>query len=288
MDHDTLKREVILALFADNYLMQHLVLKGGNLLDIVYGISTRPSKDIDLSMAGQIDDCESFQKTIERALQRWFEPKGFMVFDVTLREEPHKLSDDFRSFWGGYKVAFKIIERTTYDKCAGDEQRMRMLAVDMADGTKGFPLDISKFEYVENKVEELIDELMIYAYSPAMLVAEKLRAICQQMPEYVSFVKSHRRPRARDFLDIHSVVEHFAIDFGDAGFQEIVTRMFEAKHVDRKLLAKLADEEVREYHRPDFESLAPTIRPGFEIQDYDFYYDYLLEKCKSLEPLWHV
>ena len=30
------KREVILALFADNVLMQQLVLKGGNLLDIDY------------------------------------------------------------------------------------------------------------------------------------------------------------------------------------------------------------------------------------------------------------
>ena len=38
---ERLKREVILALFADNVLVQHLVLKGGNLLDIVYGISTQ-------------------------------------------------------------------------------------------------------------------------------------------------------------------------------------------------------------------------------------------------------
>ena len=67
-DLRSFKREVILALFADNILMQQLVLKGGNLLDIVYGISTRPSRDIDLSICGDVEDVEGFQATIEKAL----------------------------------------------------------------------------------------------------------------------------------------------------------------------------------------------------------------------------
>jgi predicted nucleotidyltransferase component of viral defense system len=69
-DIQSLKREVILALFADNALMQQLVLKGGNLLDVVYGISTRPSRDIDLSMCGEIEDLDRFRETLDRALSR--------------------------------------------------------------------------------------------------------------------------------------------------------------------------------------------------------------------------
>jgi len=288
LDLASLKREVILALFADNVLMQHLVLKGGNLLDIVYGISTRPSRDIDLSICGEMADCESFRQLIEKALQRWFETKDYVVFDVRIREEPHNLTEDFRGFWGGYKVEFKIIDSATYKDCAGDEQRMRNFAMNMADDSKKFPLDISKHEYVDEKVAELVDDLTVYAYSPQMLVAEKLRAICQQMPEYVRFVKSHPRMRGRDFLDIHAVAEYYAIDFSDFSFHNTVAKVFQAKRVDLRLLAKLADEAVREFHRSDFASIAPTIRPGFELQGYDFYYNYVVAKCRLLEPLWHI
>ena len=43
-----------------------------------------------------------------------------MVFDVNLGEEPHNLTEEFRDFWGGYKVDFKIIDAETYEKLAGD------------------------------------------------------------------------------------------------------------------------------------------------------------------------
>ena len=120
-DLRSFKREVILALFADNVLLQQLVLKGGNLLDVVYGISTRPSRDIDLSICGDVEDQEQFRRIIENALCQWFGPKGYVVFDVRLREEPHDLTDEFRDFWGGYKVDFKIIDAETYEEFAGDE-----------------------------------------------------------------------------------------------------------------------------------------------------------------------
>ncbi len=107
------------------------------------------------------------------------------------------------------------------------------------------------------------------------------------MPVYVSFVQSHPRMRGRDFLDIHTVGEYFAVDFSDPGFHNTVKKVFQAKRVDVRLLANVADEAVREFHRSDFESIAPTVRPGFELQGYDFYYNYVVEKCKLLEPLWH-
>lgn len=165
-----------------------------------------------------------------------------MVFDVNLREEPPHLTEEFRDFWGGYKVDFKIIDAERYEALAGDQDRLRRYAMTVVDDQgKKFPIEISKHEYVDEKVAELVDDLTVYVYSPGMLVAEKLRAICQQMPEYASYLKKHRSPRGRDFFDIHTVVEHFHVDFGGSGFRQTVRRVFQAKRVDLGLLAKLKD-----------------------------------------------
>jgi hypothetical protein len=45
-------------------------------------------------------------------------------------------------------------------------------------------VEISKFENCSDKTGVELDDHTVYVYSPAMLVIEKLRAICQQMPEY--------------------------------------------------------------------------------------------------------
>jgi hypothetical protein len=121
-----------------------------------------------------------------------------------------------------------------------------------------------------------------------MLVAEKLRAICQQMPEYTRYLEKHATPRGRDFLDIHTVAEFFGVDFRGASFHRTIEKVFAAKRVDRRVIAKIADDATKEFHRPDFSSIAPTIRPGFELQDFEFYYDYVVDKCRLLEALGNV
>jgi len=115
---------------------------------------------------------------IEKALQRWFEPKLYFVIDVTIREEPRHLSEEFCEFWGGYKVEFKIIDAATYNDCGGDERRIRMVAMNMADGSKRFPPDISKHKYVEEKVAELIDDITVYAYSAKSPWARRGASAC--------------------------------------------------------------------------------------------------------------
>ncbi len=284
-----LKREVILALFADNSLMQRLVLKGGNLLDVVYGISTRPSQDIDLSICGDVENAETFRRLIERALFHWFEQKGYVVFDVTLVEEPRNLTEECRSFWGGYKVAFKIVDSETYRIQTTDQRKRHMAAMTViGHNGKKFPIDISKHEYLDERVSELVDGFTVFAYSPQMFVAEKLRAVCQQMPEYSKQLKKHATPRGRDFFDIHTVSTYVNVDFANSSFHQTVRKVFQAKRVDVTLLAKISDEATREFHRPDFVSIAPTVRPDFELQEFDFYYNYVVERCGMLESLWSI
>ena len=112
------------------------------------------------------------------------------------------------------------------------------------DLSKKFPIDISKHEYVDEKVIEIVDDFTVYD-TPRWSVAEKLRAVCQQMPEYTSYLSRHGSPRGRDFLDIHTVAEYFKVDFGDSGFHQTVRRVFRAKRVDLGMLAKIAEEATR-------------------------------------------
>ena len=282
------KRLAIVALFSEPTLRHILVLKGGNLLDVVYGISTRPSKDIDLSMCGEFQNPEETRCAIEEVLRSTFSEHGYVVFDVTLTEEPPTLTEDMRGFWGGYRVYFKAIKKEQYDSLNDDLEAIRKRATPLrAGGSTKFPIEISKYEYCDGKEERLLDGCTIYVYTPAMLVCEKLRAICQQMPEYAKVVRRTGRPRGRDFLDIHTVAEFFRLDFTASTFHGVLRNMFKVKRVPLRLLGLIATPDVRDFHRSDFISVIDTVNPGAEVQSYEFYYEYVVAKCQSLEPLWN-
>src|SRR4051794_15756665 len=101
-----IKRLTIIALFSDDVLLEHLVLKGGNLLDVVYKLGSRSSIDVDLSTSGDFDLGE-LTKRITRSLERTFDEQKFVAFDIKVEEKPHLITDDLKDFWGGYDITFK-------------------------------------------------------------------------------------------------------------------------------------------------------------------------------------
>jgi len=119
-----------------------------------------------------------------------------------------------------------------------------------------------------------------------MFVCEKLRAICQQMDEYRERVKKHRALRARDFVDIYVASDFFRVDFTSGDFHALLRKTFAAKYVPLALLGNLRS--VREVHREDFESVRATVKPDFQLQEYDFYFDFVLEQCQRLESFWDM
>ena len=44
----------------------------------------------------------------------------------------------------------------------------------------------------------------------------------------------------------------------------------------------------REYHRGDFVAVEATVKSGFELNTFDFYFDYVVERCGMLESLGNV
>jgi hypothetical protein len=283
---ERIKKLVIISLFADDDLMNRFVLKGGNALDIVYNISTRASIDVDVSMEDDFDSTQlpEIKALIEKNLQVTFRSAGYEPFDVTLQPRPEKLAPEQTSFWGGYRMEFKLIELERLAAFSHDLSAMQRNAI--AIGSKGkIQVDISKFEYTATKIQRELEGITIYVYTPQMMVAEKLRAICQQMPEYTSLMKKHPSPRARDFVDIHAIVDRFGLDMTSDETRSLVLAVFKAKRVPVQLLGKIAD--FRVFHEPDFQAVKDTVRPGVKLQAFSFYFDNVLRVCDQLKSLWN-
>jgi len=264
--------------------MNRFVLKGGNLLDLVYNISSRASMDVDVSMAGDFDvgSLKNVEERIQRRIEETFRPEGYEPFDFLFQPKPDQIPPEQTGFWGGYQLEFKLVEREVAVSLGNDRAAMQRQSISV--GGKGrVQIDISKHEFVDSKVATEMDGYRIYVYTPAMMVAEKLRAICQQMPEYAAIVKKHRKARARDFVDIHSLVTSFPIQMASQEHRSLIQHVFQAKQVPLRLLRKI--ESHREFHRLDFSSVIDTVKPGIVLENFDFYFDFVIGCCKQLESL---
>jgi len=257
------------------------VLKGGNALSLIYGISTRTSLDLDFSMDSDFPDVAEARERIFRALRNRFDAMGFVVFDEKLEPKPRLVGEDTKPWWGGYELRFKIIEREKHEALKGRPDKLRIDAMVIGvNQERTFTADLSKFEYTEGKVQHELSHYVIHVYTPEMIVIEKLRAICQQMPEYPH--RGHPSPRARDLYDIHSAVTKLGIDLASEDNLELTRNIFAAKQVPLGLLPRIRNH--REFHRPDW----PAVRDSAAraIKEFDFYFDFVLEQVECLKSLW--
>jgi hypothetical protein len=287
MEPADIRRTAIIAMFSDDLLMERLVLKGGNALDLVHRLTGRGSLDIDFSIEGDFDDLEDIKARCFRALRDRFDSAGLLVFDEKFLSKPSALRPGHDDTWGGYRIEFKLIAKKTA-AALGDnlEARQRNAQVIGFAQEKIFTIEISKYEFCAPKVEKEFDDYTIYVYPPELIAAEKLRAICQQMPEYLPV--RNKRARARDFYDVHRVVTGTGLDMASSEFHELVLAVFEAKTVPLWLLRRIP--EHREFHRPDWPAVLQALKEDARrsAQEFDFYFDFVLREVEKLEPLWHV
>ena len=270
MDLVEVRRLVIIAMFSDDVLFGKLVLKGGNAISLVYKYGARGSLDVDFSIEGEFGDPEDAAKRIARALTDRFDAAGFIVFDCSFGPRPLVPPVDSPR-WGGYRIQFKIIERDKYHRFKDDLETIRRNATVIGPlQQRVFTIDISRWEFCQGKTETQLEEFTIYVYTPAMLAIEKIRAICQQMPEYP--IRVAKTGRARDFYDIHVIIEESKIDLNGQDNLELVRQTFAAKDVPLELMG--LTEKYREFHRQDWPSVEATV--GNELKPFDFYFDYVL------------
>lgn len=281
MDFADIRRIAITALFSDDLLFEHLVLKGGTALSLIYGLTSRTSIDLDFSMSSDFDDLAEAERRMFKAVRDRFEVEGYVVFDERLEPKPRLLGEDTKPWWGGYELRFKLIERQKYEKLKHRPDKLSMSALVTGLGQdRIFTVDLSKYEYVEGSVEREFDHFSIHVYTPEMIVIEKLRAVCQQMEAYEH--RGRRYARARDFYDIHTVIKACEIDLATTKNRDLARHIFNAKRVPLSFLKNLSDE--RGFHQTDWPAVISTTHG--ELQPFDFYFDFVLEQVELLKPFW--
>jgi hypothetical protein len=278
------------AICADDDLMERLVLKGGTAVDLMHGIGDRSSIDLDFSMDGDFtaEEKGELRQRLERLLEAAFRTDGLVVFDVTFEAKPKTISADMETFWGGYRLEFKLIEAKTADRLERNLERMQRQALRVGPSQRSkFEVEISRHEHCADKERKLIDGFTIYVYSPRLIVCEKLRAICQQMPEYRAIVKSRPgSPRARDFFDISNVVEKFSLDVASREFFDVLVAVFAVKRVPIGLLDKIPD--VRAFHEADFASVKETVTAGTKVREFEAYFAFVVRLVDGLKAFRNV
>lgn len=277
-----IKHLTLIGLFSDNDLLDMLVLKGGTALEF-YDLDYRLSMDLDFSIEKEFEqDLTVIEGKVETALKNTFRDGGYEVFDVKLSEKPRQISPEMADFWGGYSIEFKIIEAEKYKQLSIDIDSLRREAAVVGSVNKRrIMIDISKYEYCQPKQEKELEGHTIYIYTSAMIVCEKIRAICQQMPEYREIVhSSSQSARARDFYDVYLLIRRYGINLTTTENLDLLEKIFAAKRVPLNLIAKIRD--TREFHREDFTAVKATVGDSADLKDFDFYFDYVGDYCQRI------
>jgi hypothetical protein len=280
---EDVRRWIIAAIVSDDDLFELLVLKGGNAL-LLHKVTNRASLDFDFSTSEK-PTVEFLEKRLIGALKRrLLADRGLVVFDAEVCQKP---KEPVREEWGGFLVTFKLIDADTYDRLGrnDDDAARRSLTIDgMGQGKRIFKVEISPGEFTDDKVETEVEDLVCYIYSLRMIVAEKLRAICQQMPEY-EFQKTPT-PRPRDFYDIHMVQAVEKMDLGSPEFHELVRAVFKAKLVPLELLGRIR--ATKEFHESGWPQVLDSLRKQDMAQPFDFYFAFVVGEVEKLKTLWDV
>lgn len=275
-----MRKNIMISFVSDDDLFERLVLKGGNALELVYRVTKRPSLDIDFSMADEFttEEIPEVKGKILKALSNTFNKENLEVFDLRFEEKP---APDKRTNprGGGYRISFKLIERSDVTEDL-DIDKKRRRALHIAGTGTTFKVDISKYEYCENKVKKDIGGFTVYVYSPEMIVLEKMRAICQQTEEYRKQENSSRKPRPRDFYDIYMICEKMKLKLEKSDAAEMLRHIFDRKNVSAELLINI--EKYREYHRNGFRELLDTLPLRERDITYDEIFDYTLNKMRAI------
>ena len=108
---EEIKKIALKAMFSDDEFMELLVLKGGNAMDIIHKISSRASIDLDFSIKDDFEDLSIIEKKIVKLIKNNFAEEGYIAYDIHFKKKPQDISNNLKSFWGGYEITFKIIEK---------------------------------------------------------------------------------------------------------------------------------------------------------------------------------
>lgn len=205
---DVLETAVV-AIFSDKELANQLVLKGGFAINLLEKIDKRLSTDIDLSCEFGVENPEHFSELIKNTLITQFKNHKYDVIDLKFKKRPKKGGTGKPYWWGGWLCEFKLSSMN--DRELSDQQRRRQALIPNGASSSKIEIEISEYEYWGSTHKMEVRGIKINGYSRAMLVVEKIRALCQQHPDYPY---GSSRNRTRDLVDIYYLSkDHFKTSF---------------------------------------------------------------------------
>lgn len=274
---------IIRAVAADDVLASLLVLKGGNALRLIHRIGDRASLDVDYSLVEELEELRDIGDRLRHALDAEFHRQGFEVIDFRFEPRPSRSDLDLAE---GFHVEFKLTTRERRARFRGRrDENERVSASAQVVGSRSsrtLEIDISRREYCGNPDIRDLEGFRVRVCSPELIAAEKLRALCQQVPEYTG--RQNKTERARDFYDLHLIVSERGLDFASGSFRTLVGHTFRAKSVPIELIERLKDQ--REFHRPGWPDVELSVRS--QTLGFDFYFDFVVGQCARLHPLGMV
>ncbi len=237
-----LRRQIVTALATDEELFDLLVFKGGNALALAHEIGMRASLDLDYSMEKEVESEQRLGERMKAALESHLSRHGLTLFDWSFVPRPKIPKAGRRLVLGGYLGEFKVIETSFRDELLRDIEQARKAAWSTSvDGQspRKFRIELSRSEYCQGATRrEVGDGFEVRVYTPAMIAAEKLRALCQQRPEY-QHAGMKRKARGRDFYDIHAIVTEAGVNLLSTENVSLIRAVFAAKEVPLALLARV-------------------------------------------------
>lgn len=264
-------RESVVALFSNEILRRTLVLKGGSALFLVQDIDTRLSTDMDFSVSNEVENPVEYFAHVESALSNHFGKLDFEVFDTAFTKKPREGVETKPKFWAGWYFEFKLISTEFYSKALAFKQRAALIP----DGTASskIEIEISEYEYCDSAESVELGGSIVTSYSTALLVLEKLRAICQQHPQYPY---GRLKNRARDYFDIYQLVKKYRSAELFEEMRRHLPQVFSAKDVSLGLLKGIFAQEFVEFQASHFGSVEATVKG--KAESFDFY----LEQARLL------
>lgn len=260
---------ILISIYSNDLLSGSLFLKGGQALRFKEKLINRFSADADFSTPSKLENVNIFFEALHSSLTVEFHNKGYYLFAFSCTKRPKKLKNTTPEFWSGWGVEFKIIEEEKRNLSI-DKLNREALIPEGANSPR-LTLDISEYEYC-GSIEKIkiSHNIEVNSYSRALLILEKIRAICQQHSHYAH---KNSNQRARDYYDIERLWNKAIQETDNQAFLEELkthlTSVFKTKEVDHNLLKKIFELEFIETQRSGWPQVESTVKG--KIQEFDYY-----------------
>lgn len=267
----------IVGIYRSPLLSKELFLKGGSALRLLDDLTSRLSIDADFSVAESIKGEKKFFNAMKTSVGAEFRKLKYDIIDFKVEKRPKRKRKGYPALWGGWACEFKLVSFKHRGKDLVNKRRNALIP-EGANSSK-IIVEISEHEYCGKKRIRKIQGVEVLGYSRELLVLEKLRAICQQHPDYLYRLSKNR---ARDFYDIYELTED--ADNGFAGrCSEHINKVFEAKEVPLEFISSLWDETFVDEQRRGFDEVRDTV--SGDVHDFDVYLEHLRFLVKEIHTI---